>query len=110
MDHGYVISLKVLPFQESVFLATNRSKCEMRASHASAKYKDDAPEIPKSVKKEKWSRESMVKGRNESATIVHVAHVIAKVKGISTAEVCQAAWDNSIKMFGLGAAHGSQTP
>ena len=44
----------------------------------------------------------MVKGRNESATIVHVAHVIAQVKGIPTAEVCQSAWNNSIKMFGLG--------
>ncbi len=76
----------------------------MRASHASANYKDDAPELPKSFKKEKWTPESMVKGRNESATIVHVAHVIAKVKGISTAKVCQAAWNNSIKMFSLGEA------
>lgn len=88
----------------SIYLAANRSKCEMRASHASAKYKEDAPELPKSVKKEKWTPDSMVKGRNESATIVHVAHVIAKVKGISTAEVCQAAWNNSIQMFGLGEA------
>ena len=76
----------------------------MRASHASAKYKDDATEIPKSVKKEKWNAESMVKGRNESATIVHVAHVIAKVKEIPVAEVCRAAWKNSTEMFGLGPA------
>lgn len=82
----------------------------MRASHASAKYKDDAPELPKSVKKEKWNPDSMVKGRNEPATIAHVAHVVAKVKGISTAEVCQAAWNNSVKMFGLGEAQGQQAP
>ena len=82
--------------------SANHPKCEMRASHASAKYKDGAPELPKSVKKEKWAPDSMVKGRNESATIVHVAHVIAQVKGISTSEVCQAAWNNSVKMFGLG--------
>lgn len=90
--------------QRSIFLDVNCSKCEMRASHASARYKDDAPELPKSVKKEKWNPNSLVKGRNESATIVHVAHVIAKVKRTSTAEVCQAAWNNSIKMFGLGEA------
>ena len=89
--------------------AANCLKCEMRASHASAKYKNVAPELPKSVKKEKWTPETMVKGRNESATIIHVAHVLAKVKGISTAEVCQAAWDNSIKMFGLGASQAQQT-
>lgn len=82
----------------------------MRASHASAKYKDDAPELPKSVKKEKWTTDTMVKGRNESATIVHVAHVIAKVKGLSTGEVCQAAWNNSVKMFGLGVGQEQQSP
>ena len=74
----------------------------MRPSHASAKYKDDAPPIPKSVKKEKWSKDCMVKGRNEPATIPHVAHVIAKVKEIPVEEVCEAAWHNSVRMFGLG--------
>ena len=74
----------------------------MRASHASAKYKEDAPPLPHWVKKEKWNKDSMVKGRNESATIAHVAHVIAKVKGIPTTEVCEAAWKNSIQMFGFG--------
>lgn len=81
----------------------------MRASHASAKYKDEAPELPKLVKKEKWTTNSMVKGRNESATIVHIAHVIAKIKGISTGEVCQAAWNNSVKMFDLGAGQEQQS-
>lgn len=74
----------------------------MRPSHASAKYKEDAPPVPKAVKKEKWSKDSMVKGRNEPATIPHVAHVIAKVKEIPIEEVCEAAWRNSIEMFGLG--------
>jgi len=85
-------------------------QCEMRASHASAKYKDDAPPILKSVKKEKWNKDAMVKGRNESATIVQVAHVIAKVKGISMTEVCEAAWYNSIRMFGFGEELEQQAP
>lgn len=82
----------------------------MRPSHASAKYKDDAPPLPKSVKKEKWTKDAMVKGRNEPATIPHVAHVIAKVKGISSEEVCEAAWRNSIEMFGFGEAEQQQAP
>lgn len=80
----------------------------MRPSHASAKYKADAPSIPKSVKKERWTKDSMVKGRNETATIPHVAHVIAKVKGVTTEEVCEAAWRNSVEMFGLGEAEGQK--
>lgn len=74
----------------------------MRASHASAKYREGAPPLPNSVKKEKWNKDSMVKGRNESATICHVAHVIARVKGIPTSAVSEAAWANSIRMFGFG--------
>jgi TatD DNase family protein len=62
----------------------------MRASHASAKYKEDAATLPKAVKKEKWERGLMVKGRNESATIPHVAHVIARVKGLPVEAVSEA--------------------
>lgn len=62
----------------------------MRASHASAQHKGAAPPLPRAVKKEKWGKGLMVKGRNEPATIAHVAHVIASVKGISIEEVCEA--------------------
>jgi TatD DNase family protein len=42
------------------------------------------------VKKEKWEAGAMVKGRNEPATIPHVAHVVAGVKGIPVEELCEA--------------------
>lgn len=78
--------------------------CEIRASHASAKYlkEGDVPVMPKGVKKEKWQKGLMVKGRNEPVTIAQVAHVIARVKGLAVEEVCEAAWRNSVEMFGLG--------
>lgn len=82
----------------------------MRPSHASAKYKDDAPPLPKSVKKEKWVNDVLIKGRNEPATISHVAHVIAKVKGLKVEEVCDAARRNSMQMFGFGEAPQQQAP
>lgn len=46
--------------------------------------------MPKAVKKEKWQKGCMIKGRNEPATIIYVAQVIASVKGISVEEVCEA--------------------
>jgi TatD DNase family protein len=49
-----------------------------------------APDLPKSVKKEKWQKGLMVKGRNEPVAIARVAHVIASVKEISVEEVCEA--------------------
>jgi TatD DNase family protein len=61
----------------------------MRASHASAKHKSNAPPLPKSVKKEKWENGAMVKGRNEPVTISHVAHAVASIKEINVEELCE---------------------
>jgi TatD DNase family protein len=93
--------VKKLPL-ERLQIETDGPWCEIRASHASSKFLEGTPELPKAVKKEKWLKGLMVKGRNESATIVQVANVIAKVKGITVEEVCEAAWKNSTEMFGLG--------
>ncbi|KAF2127100.1 deoxyribonuclease tatD [Dothidotthia symphoricarpi CBS 119687] len=87
---------------ERLQIETDGPWCEMRPSHASAKFLKDAPPLPKAVKKEKFVKGSMVKGRNEPATIPHVAYAIAKIKDITVEEVCDAAWNNSVKMFGLG--------
>lgn len=93
--------VKAIPL-ERLQIETDGPWCEMRASHASAKHKEAAPPLPRATKKEKWEKDCMVKGRNESATISHVAHIIATVKGISIESLCDAAWNNSIRMFGLG--------
>lgn len=93
--------IKEIPLQR-IQIETDGPWCEIRPSHASSQYLKDGPQAPKSVKKEKWERGRLVKGRNEPVTIPQVAHVIAKVKKIPVEEVCQAAWQNSVEMFGLG--------
>ena len=75
---------------DRIQIETDGPWCEIRPSHASAKYLSDAPPLPKAVKKEKWQKGCMVKGRNEPVAIAHVAHVIAKIKGVSVEEVCEA--------------------
>lgn len=74
----------------SSWLLVNHFQCEIRPSHASSKFLEGAPALPKAVKKEKWQKGCMVKGRNEPAAIAHVAHVIARVKGVAVEEVCDA--------------------
>ncbi|KAK0389733.1 hypothetical protein NLU13_3306 [Sarocladium strictum] len=62
------------------------------------------PEIPerwKTVKKEKWVEGAMVKGRNEPCSIERIAKIVAAIKGVSEEEVCEAAWRNTVKVFGL---------
>ncbi|RSL95463.1 hypothetical protein CEP52_012051 [Fusarium oligoseptatum] len=63
-----------------------------------------APEVPerfKVVKKEKWEEGAMVKGRNEPCTIERIAKIIAGIKEVSVEEVCEAAWRNTVTVFGL---------
>lgn len=55
----------------------------------------------KTVKKEKWVEGTMVKGRNEPCTIERVAKIVAGIKGVSVQEVCEAAWSNTVKVFGV---------
>lgn len=64
------------------------------------------PQLPKAVKKEKWDKDCIIKGRWEPVGIMHVAWVVARVKGISVEELAEAAWRNSIRMFGLGGEDG----
>ena len=75
---------------ERLQIETDGPWCEMRPSQTSAKFTKDAPPLPKAVKKEKWSADCMVKGRNEPCTITHVAHAIAGIKGVSVEEVREA--------------------
>lgn len=44
----------------------------------------------------------MVKGRNEPCMIGRVAWAVAKIKGVEVDVVVDAAWENTVRMFGLG--------
>lgn len=93
--------VKEIPL-ERLQIETDGPWCEIRPSHASSKYLKDGPVVPKATKKDKFQKGLMIKGRNEPATIPLVAHVIAGVKEVTVQQVCEAAWRNSIQMFGLG--------
>jgi TatD DNase family protein len=68
-------------------------------SEVAKRYLGNVPVLPQSKKKDKWQDGCMVKERNESCGISHVAFVVAGLKGISVEEVAKAAWQNSRRMF-----------
>ncbi|KAK1971409.1 TatD family hydrolase [Colletotrichum sublineola] len=62
------------------------------------------PEVPerfKVVKKEKWEEGAMIKGRNEPCMIERVAKAVAGIKGVEVEDICEAAWRNTVKVFGV---------
>jgi TatD DNase family protein len=81
--------------------ATETAKKPQKQSKKNQKKEPEVPERYKIVKKEKWEEGAMVKGRNEPCNIERVAKIIAGIKEVSIEEVCEAAWKNTVKVFGL---------
>jgi len=91
---------------DRIMLETDGPWCEMRPSHASAPFVKDWEDTEgkrvKWVKKEKWVEGACVKGRNESVMMGKVAWAVAGIRGVSVREVCEAAWGNTVRVFGVG--------
>jgi TatD DNase family protein len=82
-------------------LETDAPWCEIVEDEKISKFLEQARPLPPSRKQNKFISGQMVKTRNESCTIERVALVVAGLKGIPVEEVVQAAWKNSVEMFGL---------
>jgi TatD DNase family protein len=84
--------------------ASEESAAGKASKKKGGKGQQEVPKVPdafKTVKKEKWELGAMVKGRNEPCMIERVAEIIAKIKGETLETVCEAAWANTVKVFGI---------
>ncbi|KAJ9143030.1 TatD family hydrolase [Pleurostoma richardsiae] len=116
VDMGFDISVNGFSFREEESLDMVRSiplqnlQIETDApwgeipakSEVAKRYLAHAAPLPPSKKRDKFTMGLMVKERNESCSIDRVAFVTAGLKGLTVDEVAEAAWRNSIRMFGLG--------
>lgn len=78
-----------------------RPKQQKSSKKQPQKKEPEVSERFKTVKKEKWVPGAMVKGRNEPCTIERVAKIVAAIKGVTVEAVCEAAWRNTVKVFGV---------
>lgn len=84
--------------------AQQQQRKPAKQQQKSKKPQKKEPEVPerwKTVKKEKWVEGAMVKGRNEPCSIERVGKIVAGIKGVTVEEVCEAAWSNTVKVFGI---------
>ncbi|KIW66175.1 hypothetical protein PV04_08376 [Phialophora macrospora] len=86
---------------DRLHLETDAPWCAIPTAGPAAGYVRDAPALRPSHKKDKFVKGDMVKGRNESCVIDRVARIVAGVKGVAVSEVAEAAWRNSVALFGL---------
>ncbi|KAK3304010.1 uncharacterized protein B0T15DRAFT_399924 [Chaetomium strumarium] len=89
------------PAQGEVGTSGKQQQQQQQGKKKNQKKEPEVPERFKTVKKEKWEEGAMVKGRNEPCTIERIAKIVAGIKGVSVEEVCEAAWANTVKVFGL---------
>jgi TatD DNase family protein len=103
--YKYLIEKKETPASENdqngTAAATEPTQKPQKQSKKNQKKEPEVPERYKIVKKEKWEEGAMVKGRNEPCNIERVAKIIAGIKEVSIEEVCEAAWKNTVAVFGI---------
>lgn len=76
-----------------------KGKQQQQKSKKPQKKEPEVPERYKVVKKEKWVEGAMIKGRNEPCMIERVGKIVAGIKGVTVEELCEAAWQNTTKVF-----------
>ena len=102
--YKYLIERKAEPEQNGAPVAPDAAAKPQKQKQQNKKNQKKEPEVPdrfKVVKKEKWEEGAMVKGRNEPCSIERVAKIVAGIKEVSVEEVCEAAWKNTVAVFGL---------
>ena len=55
--------------------------------------------LAKVGKPEKFKLDHGVKGRMEPCEVGIIAHVVARIKGVSMEEIAEAAWENTLRLF-----------
>lgn len=90
--------VKEIPL-ERLMIETDCPWCEVKASHAG--YKLVKTTFPTKNAPKKWAEGHTVKGRSEPCHIVQIVEIIAALKEIKAAEVADAAWSNSLRLFKL---------
>ena len=81
---------------EYLMVETDCPWCEVKATHAGAKFiQTNMP----SVKKERWSNDVLVKGRNEPAAIVQVLEVMAAARHVDIYSLAQTVYENTKRLF-----------
>ncbi|KRX00520.1 hypothetical protein PPERSA_06163 [Pseudocohnilembus persalinus] len=90
-------NLKKIPL-DKLMIETDAPYCEIRNSHAGMKYVQTKF---KSVKKEKWKEDCLVKGRNEPCQIIQVLEVLEGVLEIPQERLAEICYQNTLKFFNL---------
>lgn len=94
---------KAIPL-DRLMIETDAPWCGITSTHASHAHvasQNDFHKLLPPLKKEKWSPDAPVKGRNEPAYLPLVAHIIACVKDLPFDTIANAAHMNTNALFEL---------
>ncbi|KAJ2779791.1 hypothetical protein H4R18_003819 [Coemansia javaensis] len=97
---------------DRLMIETDCPYCEIRSTHASHRVlaqsagEPGAWAAPEAKRKERWSGECMVKGRNEPCMIREVLAVVARLHGAAEADVAERMFESTRAVFFGGIKHG----
>jgi TatD DNase family protein len=83
---------------EFLMIETDCPWCDIKATHAG--FKEIKTRLP-SVKKEKWTDDILIKGRNEPAAIIQVLEILSAVRNEDIYKLSETIYENTKKLFKL---------
>ena len=81
---------------ERLLLETDAPWCEIRPTHASARF---VTSKHAAKDKKKWEAGFLVKSRNEPCNMRQILEAVAGVKGLDAAALATTVFDNTMKLF-----------
>jgi TatD DNase family protein len=90
---------RMLPV-DRILLDSDAPWCEMRSSHASARFRDGLDSSLGTAKpKEKFDPDCPVRSRNEPASVKSVLQVLARIKEVPEEELAAIIYENTLRLF-----------
>ncbi|EGR28126.1 hypothetical protein IMG5_183120 [Ichthyophthirius multifiliis] len=96
-DEKSIEVIKEIPL-DKMMIETDCPYCEIRNTHPGKKF---IKTVFEQKKKEKFSKEYMVRGRNEPCQIVQVLEVLAGFLNLDEKVIADACFQNTLKFFGI---------
>ncbi|EIW71710.1 hypothetical protein TREMEDRAFT_67918 [Tremella mesenterica DSM 1558] len=85
--------------ENRILLETDSPWCSITSTHASYPFLPPTSAQLKKVNHKSWSADTGIKGRQEPSDLISIAHIVAKIRGVTLEYLARVCWENTERLF-----------